>query len=154
MKRRIISTVLAITVAGTAFAAGHSDRAIQGAIKARQGQMQLYQHNLGILGAMAKGDVEYDATAAAAAANNIKAVANLDAMSMWPQGSDMDSVEGTRAKADLWTTFPAVMEQSNAMSAAANAMADAAGKDLASLQAAMGPLGGACGSCHKAYRGR
>jgi len=31
-------------------------------------------------------------------------------------------------------------------------MADAAGFDLASLQAAMGPLGGACSDCHKAYR--
>jgi len=154
MKRRIMTAVLAITVAGSAFAAGHADKAIQGAIKARQGQMQLYAHNLGILGAMAKGEVEYDAAAASAAANNLKAVANLDAMTLWPQGSDMDSAENTRAKAEIWTTFPAVVENSKAMSAAAGAMADAAGKDLASLQGAMGALGGACGSCHKAFRGK
>lgn len=150
MKYRILSTVLAITVAGAAFADGH----IAGAIKARQGQMQLYQHNLGILGAMAKGEVAYDAAAASAAANNLKALANLDAMTLWPQGSDAGSVDGTRAKAELWTTFPAVLENSKAMSDAANAMADAAGTDLASLQAAMGAMGGACGDCHKAYRAR
>lgn len=154
MKRRIVSTILAITVAGAAFAGSHADPAIQGAIKARQGQMQLYQHNLGILGAMAKGDVAYDAAAASAAANNLKALANLDAMTLWPQGSDMESVEGTRAKAELWTTFPAVLENSQAMTTAANAMADAAGTDLAALQAAMGAVGSACGACHKAYRGR
>ncbi|MEE4346330.1 MAG: cytochrome c, partial [Paracoccaceae bacterium] len=35
---------------------------------------------------------------------------------------------------------------------AAKAMEGAAGTDLASLQAAMGPVGEACGACHKAYR--
>ncbi|UZD91974.1 c-type cytochrome [Cognatishimia activa] len=156
MKTKVmITAALAIAMgAGVTFAGSHADPAIQGAIKARQGQMQLYAHNLGILGAMAKGEVAYDAAAASAAANNLKAVANLDAMTLWPQGSDMDSVEGTRAKAEIWTTFPAVVENATAMATAANAMADAAGKDLASLQAAMGPVGGACGSCHKAFRGK
>jgi cytochrome c556 len=150
MKRRIVATVLAMGLAGSAYADGH----IESAIKARQGQMQLYAHYLGILGGMAKGQVDYDAAAASAAANNLKAVATLDAGSLWPQGSDMDSVEGTRAKAEIWTTFPAVVEKSTAMADAATAMAAAAGTDLASLQAAMGPVGGSCGSCHKAYRGR
>ncbi|CUJ24747.1 c-type cytochrome [Cognatishimia activa] len=150
MKRRVLTTILAIAIAGPAIA----DKAIESAIKARQGQMQIYQHNLGILGAMAKGTVDYDAAAAAAAANNIKAAASLDAMSMWPQGSDMDSVEGTRAKAEIWTTFPAIAENGMAMSNAADVMAAAAGTDLTALQGAMGALGGACSSCHKAYRGR
>lgn len=154
MKRRILSTILAITVAGAAFAGSHADPAIQGAIKARQGQMQLYQLNIGVLVSMAKGDAEYNAEAAQAAANNLNALANLDAMNMWPQGSDMDSVEGTRAKADIWTTFPAVVEKSQAMAAAAAGMADAAGTDLASLQGAMGPLGAACNACHKDFRAR
>jgi cytochrome c556 len=154
MKHKLITALVALTVAGSAYAGGHGDKAIQGAIKARQGQMQLYQLNLGVLGAMAKGDVAYDAAAASAAANNLKALANLDGMTMWPQGSDMDSVEGTRAKAEIWTTFPAVVENSMAMAKAADAMAAAAGTDLASLQAAMGAVGGQCSACHKAYRGR
>lgn len=154
MKRRVISTVLAITIAGAASAGGHADKAIQGAIKARQGQMQLYQLNVGILFSMAKGDVDYNAEAAQGAADNLKALSMLDASAMWPQGSEMGNAEGSRAKAEIWTTFPAVFEKANAMSAAATAVADVAGKDLASLQAAVGQLGGACNACHKEYRGR
>lgn len=156
MKSKVLMTAaLVLTMgAGGAFADGHANQAIQGAIKARQGQMQLYQHSVGILGAMAKGDVAYDAAAASAAANNLKAVANLDAASLWPQGSDMGSVEGTRAKPELWSTFPAVIENAMAMAKAADAMAVAAGQDLDALRAAFGPVGGSCNACHKAFRGR
>lgn len=138
--------------AGAVFADGHS-KALEGAVKARQGQMQLYSHNLGILGAMAKGQMDYDSGAAQAAADNLMALSSLDAASMWPQGSD-NSLEGSRAKPEIWTTFPEIATKAKAMSDAAAAMAAAAGTDLASLQGAMGPLGGACGSCHKAYRSR
>ena len=54
-----------------------SDGHIAGAIKARQALMTLYAANLGALGAMAKGDVEYKAEAASAAANNLQALVNL-----------------------------------------------------------------------------
>ena len=37
------------------------------AVKARQSAMTLYSFNLGLLGGMAKGDIEYDADAASAA---------------------------------------------------------------------------------------
>ena len=156
MKSKVMMTAaLAIVLgAGVTFAGSHADPAIQGAIKARQGQMNLYQLNVGLLFGMAKGDVEYNAEAAQGAANNLKALSMLDASAMWPQGSDMGSVEGTRAKAEIWTTFPAVFEKAGAMTAAATAVADVAGNDLASLQGAIGQLGGACNACHKEFRGR
>ena len=122
------------------------------AVKARQGQMQLYAFNLGQLGAMAKGEVEYDAAAATAAAQNIAALTKLDASKMWPAGTDSDSLEGSAALPDLWQNFEDVIAKAQANSAAADAMVVAAGTDLASLQAAMGGLGGACGGCHKPYR--
>jgi cytochrome c556 len=150
MKLKMIAIAAVATVLGAHAAV--ADKAIESAIKARQGQMQLYAHNLGILGAMAKGQADYNAEAASAAANNLLSLASLNAMSMWPQGSDMDSVEGTKAKAEIWTTFPAVAEKSQAMLDAATAMAAVAGNDLESLQGAMGGLGGSCGGCHKAFR--
>ena len=145
-----ILTLMASMTAGAAFAGGH----IEGAIKARQGQMQLYAHYLGILGGMARGNADYDAAAAQAAADNLLAVASLNAGSLWPQGSDMDSAEGTRAKAAIWENFPDVGAKSMALTSAAANMATAAGTDLGALRAAMGDLGGTCGACHKAYRGR
>lgn len=143
-------TLIASMTAGASFAEGH----IQGAIKARQGQMQLYAHYLGILGGMARGNMDYNADAAQAAADSLLAVASINGASLWPQGSDMDSVEGTRAKAAIWENFPDVGAKSMALTSAAANMANAAGTDLDALRAAMGDLGGTCGACHKAYRGR
>lgn len=155
MTFKLISTAALVVALGASavMADGHS-KALMGAVKARQGQMQLYAHNLGVLGAMAKGDVAYDAAAAQAAADNLVAVSGLNAMTMWPQGSDNESIEGSRAKAEIWSNFPDVAAKGAALSEAAVAMAAGAGTDLASLQAAMGPLGGACGACHKAYRSK
>ncbi|GAA6207394.1 cytochrome c [Cognatishimia sp. WU-CL00825] len=151
----LTASALAIVLgASVTVADSHADKAIMEAIKARQGQMQLYSHNLGVLGAMAKGDVAYDSAAAKAAADNLAVVSGLNAMTMWPQGSDSSSVEGTRAKAEIWSNFPDVGAKAGALNAAAVAMAGAAGTDLDALRAAMGPLGGACSACHKAYRSR
>jgi len=122
------------------------------AVKARQAVMQLNAFNLGILGAMAKGAMDYDAAAAQGAADNLVALAALDTSAMWVPGTDDMSIDGTRALPTLWDNLPDVMAKGTALSQAAQGMADAAGTDLASLQAAMGPLGAACGGCHKAYR--
>jgi len=138
--------------ASVAFADGDA-KALDSAIKARKGQMQLYSHNLGVLGAMAKGEVDYDAAAAQAAADNLVLAASLNAGNMWPAGSD-NSLGNNRAKPEIWANFPDVAAKAGAMSDAAAAMASAAGTDLASLQAAMGGVGGACSACHKAYRSR
>jgi cytochrome c556 len=152
MTKKFLTTLSVIVgmTAGAAFADGH----IEGAIKARQGQMQLYQHYLGILGSMARGNTDYNADAAQAAADSLLAVASISGATLWPQGSDMDSVEGTRAKASIWENFADVGAKSMATTSAAANMANAAGTDLDALRAAMGDLGGACSACHRAYRGR
>lgn len=135
--------------AGASFADGHAE----GAIKARKALMQLYSHNLGVLGAMAKGEMDYDAEAASAAAANLMAFATSNQLSLWPAGSDAGSVGGTRALAKMWETFPAVLENNKQMADAAVAMNAAAGTGLDGLRGAMGPVGQACKSCHQAYRG-
>jgi cytochrome c556 len=125
----------------------------EAAIKARQGLMRIYAQNLGILGGMAKEQTEYNQEAASAAAARLLQAATFDQSAMWPQGSDNVAMAGkTAAKAELWSTFPAVMENSKAMVDAAEMMNASAGVDLASLQAAMGKVGASCGGCHKLYR--
>lgn len=134
--------------AGTAIADGSGNPAV----KARVAIMQLYANNLGQLGAMAKGKTDYDAEAASKAAGNLALLVQLDQSTLWPQGTDNGSMDGTRALPALWENFPDVMAKGAALGEAATAMQAAAGTDLASLQAAMGGLGGACSACHKAYR--
>jgi len=151
MKRIAISAALVVAGvigAGTALADGH----VEHAIKARQAQMSLYAFNIGILAGMAKGEVEYNAESAAAAAGNLAALAQMNQSAMWPMGSDNSSGLKTRALPALWNDFPAVMKASNELKAATAAMADAAGTDLAALRGAIGPVGQACGSCHKPFR--
>lgn len=126
--------------------------AVADAIKARQSQMRLYAFNLGQLGAMAKGAIEYNADQASAAAGNLALLSTLNAGAMWVPGSDSMSVSNTRALPELWDNMADVGAKAQALAAATAAMNDAAGNGLEALQAAMGPLGGACGACHKAYR--
>ncbi|WP_425050443.1 cytochrome c [Psychromarinibacter sp. S121] len=141
---------IAATLAATAvFAASHAN--VEGAIKARQSHMQLYAFNLGILGNMAKGEVAFDADAAQAAADNLAALAAISQAAYWPEGSDADSVEGTKALPAIWESGSDIGAKVAAMTEAADAMAAAAGS-LEGVQGAMGALGGACGGCHQTYR--
>ncbi|OWU84870.1 hypothetical protein ATO6_11190 [Oceanicola sp. 22II-s10i] len=147
-----LAAMAALGVGGAAIGASHADPAIAGAVKARKAVMDLYAYNLGQLGAMAKGDVEYNADAAKAAAENLHALASMNQMSLWPQGSDNGSVEGTRALPAIWENMEDVGAKAMALTEATATMAEVAGNDQAALQGAMAGVGGACGACHKAYR--
>ena len=103
---------------------------------------------------MAKGEVDYDADRAGAAASSLAALMTVDQMALWPEGSDNEALgpDATRALPAMWTTFPAVLDKSKAMQEAVGGLDGAAGGGLEALQAAMGPVGKACGSCHEDFR--
>ncbi len=147
--KAITKLTLALTLAGGVAGAVSADEA---SIKARQGQMKLYAHYLGLLGGMAKGAVPYDADKAGAAAASLAMLTKLDSSRLWPEGSDEMSADGTRALPAMWENGDDVMKKVMALGEAAAGMEMAAGQSLEALQGAMGPLGGACGACHKAYR--
>ncbi|UYV39249.1 cytochrome c [Rhodobacteraceae bacterium D3-12] len=145
--------ILAGTVASTAISDSHADPAIMKAVEARQAQMTLYAFNLGLLGGMAKGAIDYDAEAATGAASNLAALAMSDQSRMWPKGSDTDALgDATAALPSIWAEGSDVGAKAKAMADAAAAMKEAAGGGLQSLQGAMAAVGGGCGGCHKAYR--
>lgn len=150
VRNTVFALCAAVCVSGTAIAA---DGPMEKAVKARKALMQLYSFNLGQLGAMAKGAVDYNPQVAFAAANNLLALANTNQSALWPQGSDNGALgDITAAKPEIWSTYPGISEKAGALKAGAEKMVAVAGKDLASLQGAMGGVGGACGGCHKAYR--
>ena len=149
----IIAAATASTAAVTAFAAdGPHDKAI----KARQSMFQLYNFNTGILGAMAKGKIPYDAAIATEAATNLSAVANMGQSQLWPAGSDneTDGNARTRALPAIWETFPAIVEKADALKTAAADLVPAAGAGLESLQGAMGAVGESCKGCHTDFRAK
>lgn len=123
-------------------------------INARKAVMQVQAFNIGILAAMAKGQMPYDAKKAQDAADNLNAAANMKNSAMWPEGSDVGALGNrTRAKPEAWTKYPMVAEQSKALKAAAAKMAAAAGNGLDAVKVNMKAIGESCGGCHKIARG-
>ncbi len=123
-------------------------------IKARQSWMEVLAYNSGILGAMTRGRMEYDADLASAAAKNMSLAAQMNNGSMWPVGSDMNSHEGTVAKAELWQNFDKVGGLLGDLKTATSQLEMDAGKGLDALKSAMGDVGKTCSGCHRDFRAK
>ncbi|MCU4651858.1 cytochrome c [Roseibacterium sp. SDUM158016] len=121
-------------------------------VQARQGQMDAMALNIGVLAGMARGNTEYDAEAAQAAANNLVALSQIDQRFSWPEGTDNFSLDGSRALPAIWENMAGFTEDYVAFGAAATGLAAVAGDGLEAVQAALGPLGGTCGACHDDFR--
>lgn len=122
------------------------------AVGARQGHMQIMSLNIGVLSQMARQNVDYDADTAQVAADNLLALTQINQQFYWPQGTDSDSIEGTRALPAIWSDFPGVMAAGTQFSTAAEGLVAVAGDGLVSMRTALGPVGTACGACHDDYR--
>ena len=139
-----------IAAAGLSFAGGHGGNP---AVKARKAHMQLYAHNIGILGAMAKGEAEYNADAASGAANNLATLAGLYQGSYWVPGtSNAELGDETTALPAIWESGSTAGQIGGQLAEAAAALAAVAGDGQAALGPTLGPVGKACGDCHKGYR--
>ncbi len=148
--RTFFITATVVATASLAFAGSHGGNP---AVKARQSHMRLNDHNIGILGAMAKGDVEYNAEAAVAAASNLAALANLDQRSYWVPGtSNAELGDETNALPAIWESGSTAGKIAGELADAAAKLAAVAGDGKDALGPALGPVGGACGACHKANR--
>jgi len=150
-----ILTITALTVtltASVAYAGGHEGNP---AVKARKSHMALYAHNLGILGGMARGTVDYDAAAASAAAQNLNLLTQVDQSSYWVPGtSNADLGDETRLLPALFEDggFARREEIFVAIGEAAANLAAVAGDGQAALGPALGPVGRQCGACHEAFQ--
>lgn len=156
MKKFLLVSFATVALGATTFVTLAQEEApFQNEIDARQSFMHIYRFNLGILGAMAKGEKPYDAAQASAAANNLLAAAKMSNGAMWPAGSDMsaEGLEGvTWAKPDLWANLPEVGEKSRALTEALEAMAAAAGDGLGAVRSNIGAVGDGCKGCHEPFR--
>ncbi len=150
-RKTMLGLGAALIAATTAFAGGHSASPEEKAVKARQAHMQLYSFNLGILGGMAKGEMDFNADLAQAVAGDLATLATMSQAAYWLPGTTTDDMEGTNALPAGWEMMEDTMAKAMALGEAANAMAAAAGT-LEGVQGAIGAVGGACGACHKATR--
>ncbi|MBO6507858.1 MAG: cytochrome c [Roseibium sp.] len=153
MKRKLGLICAAAIAVGTFAGPVFANDSFDGAIKARKALMTLYAFNLGQLGAMAKGEVEYNADQAQAAANNLKDLAAVNLGAAWPQGSDSTALPGkTRAKVEAWSNYPESAKIHGDLVAASTAMAASAGDGVDGIRKNIGAIGATCTACHKAFR--
>ncbi|WP_292293779.1 cytochrome c [Marivita sp.] len=121
-------------------------------LKARQGQFRIMAINLGILGGMAQGKIDYDAEAAQAAADSLVGVSMIQQPPMWPEGSDNMSIDGTRAQPTIWEDKVDFLSKWEDLGTAAAGIQTAASGGVEALGPAMGQIGGACKACHDTHR--
>lgn len=146
-----VAALLSVGIAASAQDAP-TEKQLMGAVAARQAHMDLYGFNLGIIGAMAKSEVPYDAAVASAAATNLASLATLDQSAYWLPGSAAGSVDKTRALPEIWTNMTGFEASEAALMEATVGLQAAAGESLEALQAQLGAVGKVCGECHKLYR--
>lgn len=150
LTRSIILGSAAAAVGSTVvYAASHSDLPL--AVQARLHHMELFEFTLGSLVPMARGQVDFDAEAAQRAADNLNLIAQIDTTAYWPEGTSTEDLEGTRALPEIWADIPSVLAEVEKLQTATAALAESAGT-LDGVRATLGPVGGACTSCHEKYR--
>lgn len=149
---RLALSAAAIALAAVVVAGDASAQSAEDAVAARQSQFKLLAFNVGPLVGMAQGNIDYDAAAAQAAADNLAAVVSLDQSRMWPEGTDTMSMDGTRALPSIWDDPDDFVAKLTALRDGVTALQAAAGQDLNALRGALGGVGGACTACHEANR--
>ncbi|MEG1768390.1 MAG: cytochrome c [Comamonas sp.] len=119
------------------------------AIDYRQSALSVMATHFGRLGAMAKGDVPYDAKAAQENADIVVFMSRLPWAGFGP------GTEGGKAKPNVWTENAKFKELAGKMEGEAVKLAAAAKQgDVASLKAAFGATAGSCKACHDSFRNR
>lgn len=115
------------------------------AVKARMDLMVTVKDAAGVLGAMAKGSVPYNAAAAEQARATLITAGEQIAPSF--EAQEMDAK--TEALPAIWKKWTDFTKKADAMTVAAQSMDTASAEMIA---AGMAGLGKTCRACHKMYR--
>lgn len=149
-KKAIGLCLTAGLIASGSFAASHASVSNK-TVAARHAQMQMVGYHTGVLGAIAKGEMEYSSEMVDAAATNLRELAKMQRATLWIEGTEQGVVDGSRAKAEIWSDADGFAKGFTDLENAASAMIGAA--DAAAVGAGMGAIGGSCKACHEKFRG-
>ena len=141
--------VITALACGACIAVATAAVAADDPIANRQAIMKNVGAATGVLGKMAKGEMEFDALAAQMALRVIN-TSSYGYGELFPAGSETGG--NTEAKDTIWSDmdgFQAAIVKFQVDTAAAVAAPPAAQADLGPI---LGSIGANCGACHKAYR--
>lgn len=151
MKNKLLLTLSALAIAGSAAAQVKPDDAI----KFRQSGYAFMAWNMGKLkGMLVDNPASFNKEQAAAAANAIQAIANSGMGALYVPGSDKGKGwKETRVKHELFADREGVGKVAMAFNKEANELAKvAAGGDAAALKVQFGKVGETCKGCHDKFR--
>jgi cytochrome c556 len=128
-------------------------KALERAVKARQGLMNVHVLEAGPLIGMAKGEVPYDPAVASGHAEALSSLTGYDETRMFPAGTSNAEMPGkTLALPAIWEQPDEFQQAFENLREAAETVATEAGNGQEQLTAAVGELGKACGNCHEKFR--
>lgn len=143
---KMFLAAIAISISGFAYA--HSGA--EGVVKDRMDMMGEIARSMKVIGKMIKGEVEYDAPAAKAAALEI--FGHLSHMTeMFPEGSTEKPSEALPAIWENWDEFATLSDK---LKTDAKQLAEVAEStsNADAIKAQFGLVGKSCGSCHEKFR--
>jgi cytochrome c556 len=153
LKIYVVPLATALAVVGAFSLAVHAqDVKPDRAIKYRQGIMTAQGWQMGILGAMAKGERPYDKDVALRSATHLDQLVYM-AWEGFTPGSDQGAP--TKAKPDIWKDSAKFKNLQEALQAETPKLVAAAKTgDVAQLRPAVGAVGNACNNCHDDFRSK
>jgi len=140
----------AVIVASAISVAGAAIPAVAGPVEERKELMKTVVKSLKLSVKMAKGEMPYDAAAAAAAMQTIHDVPDKF-VKLFPEGSDMH--EKTEAKPKIWEDMKGFLSKAEDMKVSSAKTKTAAGQGQDAFKTALfTDLVKTCKGCHETYR--
>jgi len=146
---RLIAAGLALALAAPALAHEHTVPDLAEPISLRMEAMKQVGAAMGVMGAMAKGETEFEPRAAEMALRAVLAAA-VGYGGLFPEGSETGMM--TEAAPAIWSDRAGFDAKLAKFIDDAHGAVKAPPADLDGLRAAMGAVGANCRSCHTDYR--
>jgi cytochrome c556 len=144
---------LGLTTSAVAYA---QSMKIEDAITARRAVYRVIALNFGPLGAMAKGDIPFNAEVFKTNSARMASVSTMPLQDYFPEGSDEDAGDvKTRAMPEIWLDQEDFDQKLEKMRQEVAKLAKVAQSgDEGAMKAQVGATGKSCKSCHDDYRNK
>ena len=148
MKKSVIAAIAAVAASAFYLSPVQAQFAkVEDAVKYRQSTMFLMNTHMGRLGAMARGNVPFDAAAAQSSARLIESLSHI----AWEAYTPNSITDRSRSKPEIWQD-PAKFKKAIESAVAETQKLPAAVATLDGLKAQVGAVGRNCKACHDDFR--
>jgi len=141
--------VTAMSVAAISTVTAEEKSPEEAAIEYRQSSFKMIKHHFGPMGAMVKGEKEFNAEEFAKNAEAVVALSKFP-INGFTAGSDMGE---TDAKSEIWANMDDFKKKMETFQVEAASLAEIAKSgDMAAIKPQFGKVGETCKACHKEYK--